>query len=58
MICAGVFSSSAATYRSFVCPLDKKWLRQKGLTEVPVGYCKTRWPNAEWYTDWARFGFR
>ncbi|HQY63994.1 MAG TPA: hypothetical protein PK141_21490 [Polyangiaceae bacterium] len=52
------WDASAAEYRSFVCPLDKKWLRQKGLTAVPAGYCKTRWPNAEWYTDWSRFGFR
>ncbi len=52
------WDASAPEYRAFVCPLDKKWLRQKGLTEVPSGYCKTRWPNAEWYTDWSRFGFR
>jgi hypothetical protein len=52
------WDASAAEYRSFVCPLDKKWLRQKALTAVPKDYCKTRWPNAEWYTDWSRFGFR
>lgn len=52
------WDASAPEYRSFVCPLDKKWLRQKGLTSVPAGYCKTRWPNAEWFADWSRFGFR
>jgi hypothetical protein len=57
---ANVFVSwdaSKAEYKSFVCPLDKKWLRDKSLTQVPKDYCKTRWANAEWLTDWSRVGF-
>lgn len=52
------WDASAPQFQSFVCPLDKKWLKQKGLTTVPAGYCKTRWPQGEWYSDWSRFGFK
>ena len=57
---ANVFASwdaGDAQFQSFVCPLDKKWLKNKRLASVPAGYCKTRWPNAEWYRDWSGVGF-
>ncbi|NOU27733.1 MAG: L,D-transpeptidase family protein [Polyangiaceae bacterium] len=52
------WDASAPEFQSFVCPLDKKWLKQKAMTTIPAGYCRARWPNAEWYTDWSKYGFR